>query len=79
VRTGRVVSDSMDKTVIVAVPKTVMHRLYHRYLKRTTKFYAHDEANECRLGDEVRIVSCRPMSRLKRWRLDAVLKRAEGS
>lgn len=79
VRTGKVVSDRMDKTVIVAVPKTVMHRLYQRQMKRTTKFYAHDEANECRVGDEVRIVSSRPLSRLKRWRLDAVLKRSEGS
>lgn len=79
VRTGKVVSDQMDKTVVVAVKNTVMHRLYHRYMKKTAKFYAHDEANECRVGDEVRIVSSRPLSRLKRWRVDEVLKRAEGS
>lgn len=79
VRTGKVVSDQMDKTVVVAVSNTVMHRLYHRYMKKTMKFYAHDEANECRVGDEVRIVSSRPLSRKKRWRVDRVLKRAEGS
>ena len=79
VRTGTVVSDRMDKTVVVAVTNTVMHRLYHRYMKKTSKFYAHDENNECRVGDEVRIVSSRPLSRLKRWRVDEVLKRAEGS
>ncbi len=78
VKVGTVVSDKMDKTVVVAVTNTVMHRLYHRYVKRTSKFYAHDPENDCRLGDQVRIVSVRPLSRQKRWRVAEVLKRAEG-
>ena len=78
-RIGTVVSDRMDKTVVVEAANTVVHRLYHRYMRRTSKFYAHDENNECRVGDEVRIVSSRPLSRLKRWRVDEILKRAEGS
>jgi small subunit ribosomal protein S17 len=78
VKVGTVVSDKMDKTVVVAVTNTVMHRLYQRYVKRTAKFYAHDPENSCRLGDQVRIVSVRPLSRQKRWRVDEVLKRAEG-
>ena len=76
--TGRVVSDKMDKTVVVAVERTVMHDLYQRYMRRTSKFHAHDERNECRVGDEVVIVSCRPMSATKRWRVQEVVKRAEG-
>ncbi len=79
VKVGTVVSDKMDKTVIVAVTNTVMHRLYHRYMKRTSKFYADDPQNECGMGDQVRIVSSRPLSKLKRWRVQEVLKRAEGS
>ena len=78
VQVGTVVSDKMDMTVVVAVTNTVMHRLYHRYMKRTSKFYAHDPENSCRLCDQVRIVSVRPLSRLKRWRVDEVLKRVEG-
>jgi small subunit ribosomal protein S17 len=76
--TGRVVSDKMDKTVVVAVERTVVHGLYQRYLRRTSKFHAHDERNECHVGDEVVIVSARPLSRTKRWRVQRVLKRAEG-
>lgn len=74
---GTVVSSRMDKTVIVAVSNTVMHRLYQRYVKRTSKFYAHDESNQCNVGDRVRIVSSRPLSKLKRWRVQEVLKQAE--
>jgi small subunit ribosomal protein S17 len=77
--TGRVVSDKMDKTVVVAVERTVVHGLYQRYQRRTSKFHAHDERNECRVGDEVVIVSARPLSRTKRWRVQRVLKRAEGA
>ena len=77
--TGRVVSDKMDKTVVVAVERTVMHDLYQRYMRRTSKFHAHDERNECRVGDEVVIVSCRPLSATKRWRVQQVVKRAEGA
>ncbi|KAB2969906.1 MAG: 30S ribosomal protein S17 [Thermoanaerobaculia bacterium] len=76
---GVVVSNRMDKTVVVEVEYTVMHRLYHRYQKRTSKFYAHDDANSCKVGDVVRLVSSRPLSRLKRWRVAEVVKRAEGS
>lgn len=78
VKIGTVVSSKMDKTVVVKVTNTVMHRLYHRSMKRTSKFYAHDPENTCQEGDQVRIVSVRPLSRLKRWRVDEVLKRVEG-
>ena len=73
---GIVVGNKMDKTVIVEVEKTVTHRLYHRYQKRTSKFYAHDEENRCKVGDRVRLISTRPLSRLKRWRVGEVLKQA---
>ena len=76
-KVGRVVSNKMDKTVIVTVENTVTHRLYHRYLKRTSKFAAHDEQNQCKVGDEVEIVSSRPLSRTKRWRVRSILKRAQ--
>jgi len=79
VKIGTVVSNKMDKTVIVKVTNTVMHRLYHRYMKRTSKFYAHDPENTCHVGDQVRIVSARPLSHLKRWRVDEILKRVEGA
>jgi small subunit ribosomal protein S17 len=77
VKVGRVVSNKMDKTVIVAVENTTTHRLYHRYMKRTSKFAAHDEQNQCNIGDEVEIVSSRPLSRTKRWRVRSILKRAQ--
>lgn len=76
-RVGRVVSDAMDKTVTVVVPKTVVHPLYHRYITRTSKFAAHDEANDCRVGDTVQIVASRPLSKRKRWRVAKIVKRAE--
>jgi small subunit ribosomal protein S17 len=75
-KVGVVVSNRMNKTVIVEVEKTVTHRLHHRYQKRTSRFYAHDEANACQVGDQVRLVSTRPLSRLKRWRVDEVVKKA---
>lgn len=77
VLTGTVVGDKMDKTVIVAVERTVMHRLYRRYVKRTSKFAAHDERNECRIGDRVLIVSSRPLSKRKRWRVRTIVERAK--
>jgi small subunit ribosomal protein S17 len=77
VKVGRVVSNKMDKTVIVAVEKTVTHRLYHRAMKRTSKFAAHDEENSCNVGDVVEIVSSRPLSKTKRWRVREILQRAE--
>lgn len=75
---GQVVSDKMDKTVVVSVGKTTVHRLYRRYLKRSTKYYAHDENNQCGVGDVVEIVACRPLSKQKRWRVQRVVERAEG-
>ena len=74
---GTVVSDKMDKTVTVAVERTFMHRLYRRYVKRTSKFTAHDEGNECRVGDRVHIVATRPLSKRKRWRVREILERAK--
>ena len=76
---GTVVSDKMEKTVVVKVDSTVMHSLYRRYMKKSTKYYAHDERNECGVGDRVEIVSGRPLSRLKRWRVRRILQRAEGA
>lgn len=77
VKVGRVVSNKMDKTVVVAVENSMTHRLYHRTMKRTSKFAAHDEGNQCNIGDEVEIVSSRPLSKTKRWRVRQILKRAE--
>jgi small subunit ribosomal protein S17 len=77
VKVGRVVSNKMDKTVVVVVENTVTHRLYQRYLKRTKKFHAHDAGNECAIGDTVEIVSTRPLSKTKHWRVRRIVKRAE--
>jgi small subunit ribosomal protein S17 len=77
VKVGRVVSNKMDKTAVVAVEETVTHRLYHRYLKKTKKFHAHDEENQCNVGDVVEIVSSRPLSKTKRWRVREIVKRAQ--
>lgn len=77
VKVGRVVSNKMDKTAVVAVQETVTHRLYHRSMKKTKKFHAHDEENQCNVGDVVEIVSSRPLSRTKRWRVREIVKRAE--
>lgn len=74
--TGTVVSNAMDKTVTVQIERTIVHRLYHRYMRRTTKFVAHDENNECRVGDRVLIVSSRPLSKRKRWRVREIVERA---
>jgi small subunit ribosomal protein S17 len=76
-KVGTVVSNKMDKTVVVAVEKTVIDRLYRRYTKRRSKFTAHDEQNACRVGDQVLIVSSRPLSKTKRWRVREILRRAE--
>jgi small subunit ribosomal protein S17 len=77
VKVGKVVSSKMDKTVVVAVGTTATHRLYHRTMKKTKKFHAHDEENRCKVGDEVEIVSSRPLSKTKRWRVREIVKRAE--
>ncbi|MBE3552698.1 MAG: 30S ribosomal protein S17 [Kyrpidia tusciae] len=76
-RIGRVVSDKMDKTIVVAVVQSVTHPLYGKTVKRTTKFKAHDENNEARIGDTVKIMETRPLSKEKRWRLVEILERAE--
>jgi small subunit ribosomal protein S17 len=76
VREGIVVSTKMDKTVVVSVIDRVQHSRYRKTLQRTTKLYAHDEANEVREGDRVRVAETRPLSRQKRWRVVEVLERA---
>jgi len=73
---GRVVSAKMDKTIVVEVERRLPHPLYKKVITRRKKFYAHDERNEAREGDVVRIVECRPLSRLKRWRLVEIIRRA---
>jgi small subunit ribosomal protein S17 len=74
---GTVVSDRMDKTIVVAVERRKKHRLYHKVLVSTVRFKAHDETNECNLGDVVRIVESRPLSREKRWRLQTIVSRGD--
>ncbi|HNT41304.1 MAG TPA: 30S ribosomal protein S17 [Tenuifilaceae bacterium] len=77
VRTGVVVSNKMDKSIVVAVHRKVKHPTYGKYVKKTTKFYAHDEANTCNIGDVVKIMETRPLSKLKRWRLVEIIERAK--
>jgi small subunit ribosomal protein S17 len=74
---GRVVSNKMQKTIVVEIQQRKLHRLYKKYLMRTRKIKAHDESNECGIGDTVRVVECRPMSREKRWRLLEIVERAK--
>ena len=76
-RTGIVTSNKMDKTVTVAVERKVKHPLYGKFVKKTTKFHAHDEKNECTLGDVVKIMETRPLSKTKRWRLIEVVEKAK--
>jgi small subunit ribosomal protein S17 len=76
-RVGRVVSDKMQKTIVVAVETTKQHPLYGKRIRHTTKFKAHDEHNEARMGDTVRIMETRPLSKDKRWRLTEIIERAE--
>ena len=77
VRVGRVVSDKMDKTVVVAVENNVKHPLYGKVVKRTYKLKAHDEKNECGIGDRVRVMETRPLSKDKRWRLVEIVEKAK--
>ncbi|MCK4322487.1 30S ribosomal protein S17 [candidate division WOR-3 bacterium] len=72
---GKVVSDKPDKTIIVEVKRRVQHPLYKKFIVKKKKFYAHDERNEASIGDIVQIVSSRPLSKLKRWRLDKILEK----
>jgi len=76
-RTGQVISDAMDKTIVVRVERRVRHPLYGKEIRRYTKLHAHDEKDEARKGDRVRVVETRPLSKLKRWRLVEILARGE--
>lgn len=73
------VSDRMDKTVVVEVERLVRHPRYRKYVRRRARYKAHDQGNRCRVGDRVEIVESRPLSREKRWKVRAILKRAEGT
>lgn len=74
---GVVVSNKMDKTIAVQVERRLMHPLYGKFVKRSKKFFAHDEENTCNIGDKVRIMETRPLSKMKRWRLVEILERAK--
>ena len=76
-RVGKVVSDKMDKTIVVAVEDRVQHPLYKKIIKRTYKLMAHDESNECGIGDRVRVMETRPLSKGKRWRLVEIIEKAK--
>jgi small subunit ribosomal protein S17 len=78
-RVGTVVSDKMEKTVVVAVENRFPHPIYQKTVSRTTRYKVHDEDNACRVGDRVRIIETRPLSRTKRWKVAEVLDRATGS
>ena len=77
IRVGVVTSSKMDKTITVEAERKVMHPQYGKYLKKTTKFHAHDEKNECNIGDTVKIMETRPLSKLKRWRLVEIVEKAK--
>jgi small subunit ribosomal protein S17 len=76
-KTGKVVSDKMDKSIVVSVERLVRHPLYRKYFRKTSKFTAHDEENQCGVGDTVRIMETRPLSKTKRWRLVEVIEKAK--
>jgi small subunit ribosomal protein S17 len=76
-KTGRVVSNKMDKSVTVLLERQIKHWLYGKYIKRSTKVLAHDEDNDCGEGDKVMIAECRPLSKLKSWRVIEILERAQ--
>ena len=77
VRVGMVVSDKMDKTVVIAIEDNVKHPVYGKLIKRTLKVHAHDEANACGIGDKVRIMETRPLSKTKRWRVVEIIDKAK--
>ena len=77
VKIGKVVSDKMDKTIVVAIENRVKHPLYGKIIKRTYKLKAHDENNECNIGDKVKVMETRPLSREKRWRLIEIVEKAQ--
>ena len=76
-RVGKVISDKMDKTIVVAVENNVKHPLYGKIVKRTYKLKAHDENNECKIGDRVKVMETRPLSKDKRWRLVSIVEKAK--
>ena len=76
-RIGKVVSDKMDKTIVVAIETSVRHPLYKKIVKRTYKLKAHDENNECKTGDKVKVMETRPLSKEKRWRLVEIVEKAQ--
>ena len=76
-RTGKVVSDKMDKTIVVAIENHVKHPLYKKIVKNTYKLKAHDEKNECQIGDTVKVMETRPLSKDKRWRLVEIMEKAK--
>ena len=76
-RTGKVVSDKMDKTIVVAIQDNVQHPLYKKIVKRTVRLKAHDEKNECRVGDRVLVMETRPLSKDKRWRVVEIIEKAK--
>ncbi len=76
-RVGKVVSDKMDKTIVVAIEDNVRHPLYKKIVKRTVKLKAHDEKNECKIGDRVQVMETRPLSKDKHWRLVSILEKAK--
>jgi small subunit ribosomal protein S17 len=77
IRVGRVVSNKMEKSITVAVERKVKHPLYGKFMKKTSKLMAHDEANECGIGDTVKVMETRPLSKNKRWRLVEVIEKAK--
>ena len=77
VRVGKVVSNKMDKTIVVAIEDNVKHPTYGKIIKRTLKIHAHDENNECGIGDKVSVMETRPLSRTKRWRLVSIIEKAK--
>jgi small subunit ribosomal protein S17 len=79
VKVGVVTSDRMDKSVVVQVERLLQHPMYKRYVRRTARFMAHDEANACKVGDTVEIVESRPLSKLKRWRVRRIVRAAQGA
>jgi len=76
-RIGKVVSNKMDKTIVIAIEDSVKHPLYKKVIKRTSKLKAHDEKNECGIGDKVKVMETRPLSKDKRWRLVEILEKAQ--
>ena len=76
-RVGKVVSDKMDKTIVVAIEDSVQHPLYKKVIKRTYKLKAHDEENACKVGDKVKVMETRPLSKDKRWRLVEIIEKAK--